>query len=322
MDLRRVTHKRSAFTLIELLVVIAIIATLVAILLPAVQQAREAARRSTCKNNLKQLALAMHNYHDVNNTLPLFGIDRDSGDTFSWYARILPYIEQSALYDTLNFSARPNSCDAQSLPNRPFRTALIPTMMCPSENSVVGEQNDTGNCWQTRRLSYSANMGNSNIGQENPNNWDGVWTYNFEGAPFKMGQCKRFADITDGLSNTLLIAEVPINQNSNGWQGGYATPILAAGAGFTTYLSPNTTASIDSGRQCWGANDDFSGRKLLCHKFNTWQSATFASMSLHQGGVQTALCDGSVRFVSENIDLREWREASTTQGGKVTSFNN
>jgi len=319
MDFRRVTHKRSAFTLIELLVVIAIIATLVAILLPAVQQAREAARRSTCKNNLKQLALAMHNYHDVNNTLPLFGDDRWDADTFSWYARILPYIEQSALYDTIDFRFRPNGGGASSV-NRQARLALIPTMVCPSENSVVGEEGAQD--WGTRRLSYSANMGNSNIGQENPNNWDGVWTYNFEGAPFRMGQCKRFADIIDGLSNTLLIAEVPINQNSNGWQGGYATPTLAAGAGFTTYLSPNTTASIDSGRRCWGANDDFSGRKLLCHLNNNWRSATFASMSMHQGGVQTALCDGSVRFVSENISLQEWREASTSQGGKVTNFNN
>ncbi len=321
MTLSKVRGNRAGFTLIELLVVIAIIATLVAILLPAVQQAREAARRSTCKNNLKQLALAMHNYHDVNNTLPLLGFDRDNGDTFSWYARILPYIEQSALYDSIDFNLRPNSGGA-ALVNHQYRVAQMPVMVCPSENSVIGEEGATD--WETRRMSYSANMGNTNFGQENTNNWDGVWTYNFEGAPFKMGQCKGFRDITDGLSNTLLLSEVAICQKTSNWQGGYGTAVLAAGSGFTTYLSPNTTASIDAGRQCWQSDADFSGRKLLCHFGNPggWWQSTFPAMSMHQGGVQAALCDGSVRFVSENIALQEWREASTASSGKVTNFNN
>ncbi|QDS86196.1 hypothetical protein EC9_03560 [Rosistilla ulvae] len=304
---------RRGFTLVELLVVIAIIGILVGLLLPAVQAAREAARRMQCSNNLKNNALAMHNYHDTYQSLPSVGYDfyGVNLDTHSWVARILPYIEQGPLYETINFNERINSHDRQ----QQFREAELSVMTCPSEGSVLG-QSESPTQWSTRRGSYAVNMGNTNYGQENASNWDGVWTYNFGGAPFKVHAQKAFRDVTDGTSNTLLLSEVPINKNSQGYRGLYAATIVTSGAGFTTYLSPNTTASVDGGRYCWGATD-FAPRTIPCHYGSRWQAATYASMSLHPGGVQSALVDGSVRFVAETVDLFAWRSASTANGGEV-----
>lgn len=307
---------RAAFTLVELLVVIAIIGVLVGLLLPAVQAAREAARRMSCGNNLKQIALAMHNYHDTNLALPSVGFDYYGVnlDTHSWVARVLPFVEQQALYDTIDFNVRVNSGNSPL-----YRSTQLDMMSCPSENMVLGESNSSPT-WNHQRGSYAVNMGNTNYGQENPNNWDGVWTYSFGGAPFKVNAAHNFSIITDGLSNTLLLSEVPINQNATGWQGMYAATIYTSGAGFTAYLSPNTSASVDGGRRCWNPAD-FSPRRIPCHNGgDNWRSATFASMSLHPGGVQSALADGSVRFVSETINLQTWRDASTAQGGEVSSL--
>ncbi|QEG38337.1 DUF1559 domain-containing protein [Roseimaritima ulvae] len=306
---------RHGFTLVELLVVIAIIGVLVGLLLPAVQAAREAARRMSCSNNIKNNALAMHNYHDTYQVFPSVGYDKFGVnlDTHSWVARILPYIEQSSLYETLDFNVRVNGGTA----NRPYRLAELPSMQCPSESGTLGESNNLS--WAHRRGSYAVNMGNTNYGQHNPNNWDGVWTYTFGGAPFSVNKEKAFRDVLDGTSNTLLMSEVPINQNDQGWQGMYAVTIYTSGAGFTTYLSPNTSGSVDGGRRCWTPSD-YSPRNIPCHGGGNWWSATFAAMSLHPGGVQAALCDGSVRFVAETIDLQTWRAASTTRGGEVVDF--
>lgn len=302
--------KARAFTLVELLVVIAIIGILIALLLPAVQAAREAARRSQCSNNLKNLSLAMHNYHDTYKSLPYVGFDGWNCDTASWIMRTLPFVEQQALYDISNFNGRVNGGN-----NVEYRTTQLSLHSCPSENMVLGESNANPQ-WCHQRASYAVNMGNTNYDWHNANNWDGVWTYQNGSAPFRVNRVFDFASIRDGLSNTLLMSEVPINQNNQGWQGMYAVTIYTSGAGFTAYLSPNTTASVDGGRRCWTPTD--YNPAIPCHlSSGGWWSATFAAMSQHPGGVNAANCDGSVDFVSETIDIWVWRAKATSQGGET-----
>ena len=300
------SRKLRGFTLVELLVVIAIIGILIALLLPAVQAAREAARRAQCTNNLKNLALAMHNYHATYKNLPYVGFDGWECDTPSWVARTLPFIEQQAIYDTIRWGERVNSGN-----NVEYRTTKFSIHLCPSDRPVLGESN-ANPTWCHQRANYAVNMGNTNYAQYDANGWDGVWTYKFGRAPFKVNQLFDFGTIHDGTSNTLLLSEVPINQNDQGWQGMYAVTIYTSGAGFTAYLSPNSTASVDGGRRCWDPND--YPRPILCHGSGKWESATFAAMSYHPGGVNAARVDGSVQFVSETIDIWAWRALATSQG--------
>ncbi len=205
----------SGFTLIELLVVIAIIATLVAILLPAVQQAREAARRSTCKNNLKQIGIALHNYHDTYNRLPAGITNSGSGGgdrpAWGWGSSILPQIEQTALYDALNVGDTPlrslyvsSATDA----TKALLQARISVYRCPSDVTPDTNPNDWGHTGTGRPFQ----VGTSNyVGM---GSYDGVvraadanYSGNKKDGVFYFDSQVRFADITDGLSNTIFIAE-------------------------------------------------------------------------------------------------------------------
>jgi len=153
---------RAGFTLIELLVVIAIIAVLIALLLPAVQQAREAARRSQCKNNLKQLGLAMHNYADVHNGLPMAGVSSTAGGTYvgrdSWgyFHRILPYLEQTAVYNSLDQNLRPNGTENV---NYAIRSNFFTAALCPSDSKSITEETST--TWSSTQHNYPVCMGNT-----------------------------------------------------------------------------------------------------------------------------------------------------------------
>jgi len=160
---------RPGFTLVELLVVIAIIGVLIALLLPAVQQAREAARRAQCVNNLKNIGLAIHNYHDTFTNLPYLGFSGRNCDTISWQGRILPFVEQQAMYDTLNWNGRVNGGN-----NPEYRTTPMDVFSCPTENIVLGESNASD--WSHQRHSYAVCVGNTNYDQHNADNWDGLWT--------------------------------------------------------------------------------------------------------------------------------------------------
>lgn len=309
----RQTDRRSGFTLVELLVVIAIIGVMVGLLLPAVQAAREAARRMSCSNNIKNVALGIHNYHDTYQKLPYLGFSDFNLDTISWVGRILPFVEQQALYDTLNWSGRVNGGN-----NPEYRTRSLPLFSCPSENMVLGESNAADWCHQ--RASYAVCVGNSNYNQANVNNWDGLWTYTNGGSAFRVNQNFGLNVVSDGTSNTVMLSEVPINQNSQGWQGMYAATIYTSGAGFTGYLTPNTRASVDGGRRCWNPNDYI--RKINCHNAgDNWGSATFAAMSMHPGGVHAGHFDGSVQFTSESVDIWVWRAKTSTAGGEVIEGN-
>ena len=219
--------RRSGFTLIELLVVIAIIAILVALLLPAVQQAREAARRSSCKNNLKQIGLAMHNYHDVHSALP-YGFYSFEGDPNfsrnrdSWFQRLLPFVEQAALYDQYERSTGPQVwSDAEAARTR------IATYLCPSNPEYAYTTSGMGAYF---RGNYGANSGSIN-GQGTTTSSNGLFFRNSR---------IRFADITDGTTNTILVGEGVVRRVDTTGSGNAYSPWSEAG----TYWGGSIQAEI------------------------------------------------------------------------------
>jgi prepilin-type N-terminal cleavage/methylation domain-containing protein/prepilin-type processing-associated H-X9-DG protein len=325
---------RHGFTLIELLVVIAIIAVLIALLLPAVQAAREAARRAQCTNNLKQLGLAMHNYHQAIGTFPIgvmgirsptlyasVGDPTGSINRRTWAFMLLPYIEQSAMYGAVNFSLPFNPPTGAA--NNTVSESLIAVYLCPSDPTT--NQIDQNN---RREGNYVVNWGNSNWAQNmlaayNPFAGNKVMPGNpvpFLGAPFTMDRSFGIQNITDGTSNTLLMAEVIIGatQPTNLYEhrGDIYNDDYNC-AMFNAYTTPNSTVPdwIANGycRYPYQTNPPCTGPT------NGSQNSYNASRSYHPGGVNALLSDGSVRFFKNSINYITWRALSTTTGGEVLS---
>ena len=302
---------KKAFTLIELLVVIAIIAILIGLLLPAVQKVREAAARVQCQNGVKQLALAMHNYHDANQSLPE-GVSAKGGyGQGTWLVLILPYIEQADLakmYLDYGLTAGRSYYDPANLP---VTTRKISMLQCKSD--MVAESNETWN--GTSYHNFAINFGNTAVGEGGATGRDvyAVQTYNgvtFAEAPFYQGNPQKISNITDGSSNTIMVAEViqGHKQDLRGlvWWG--------SGAGFMTYLRPNDTNPdvTWSTLRPW-CNPDPPNPPCTTYQGGTnWR--TFASRSRHVGGVNLAMCDGSVRFVENQISTTVWRAMGTARG--------
>ena len=316
---------RRGFTLIELLVVIAIIAILVALLLPAVQQAREAARRSSCKNNLKQLGLAMHNYHDVNRQFPPAAINLTAGPGTencrhadwgaTWVLMTLPFIEENAMYDQYNFNERARTGNATSGNNQITRMR-IDTMMCPShpQNWSLLTQDFTG----FEKGNYGANAGAgwllemddfNNGSKRGPFSVVGQW-----GAKFR--------DITDGTSNTVLMSEIITgvgggdDKGAWGWCSGPTFNGRNRCNGSTEYiLTPNTERTTDCSH--YASNNNSDG--VFGKRNNPDRAADggVAARSYHKGGVQATLADGTVRFISENIDSSIWMNLLAIGDGNV-----
>ena len=313
-------EKRRGFTLIELLVVIAVIAILIALLLPAVQQAREAARRSQCKNNLKQIGLALHNYHESRGALPpgtrLWQGSTYSGpgswfDDFSWTSMIGPELDQQAWFKSFNFKV------SYSDPaNDAARRFMVPVYGCPSDGQ---KQNEWGSTyWSRLRTNYAANFGNTNLGQLAKS---GVI---FQDSPFKPKRSSRFADIKDGLSTTLLVSEIiTISDSSGAWGGPISdTGDSVGGMGFTAWYPPNTRNFDEVARLCPPANslNGIPGCTVIGPAGNE-HLQVLSSRSLHKGGVHSAMCDGATRFINNAIDLQIWRALATSRGKEtVTDF--
>ena len=288
--------RRRGFTLIELLVVIAIIGVLVALLLPAVQQAREAARRSQCKNNLKQLGLALHAYHDSLRVFPpgytyRIGTLSENAAGFAWGAMILPYLDQQNLYSQFNWNA-PIWDPANETP----REQHLSVFLCPSDPVSSGQYVEMGMLPELYAMGcYVANFGPPDL-DENQEQRTGMFSRN---------SSTRISDVTDGMSNTLLCGE-----RVNG-------PFLTAGA-HGVHISYETTWAA-AVRQ-WDDPTDDHGHMILFQSGHTPNSALSDDRDVsapHVGLAQFLLGDGSVRAIGESIDFNVYQSLSTRIGGEV-----
>lgn len=325
-------QSRRGFTLIELLVVIAIIAILVALLLPAVQQAREAARRSSCKNNLKQIGLALHNYHDTFGVFPPGMVKNAcqsasvphcaSGDvgkehnSLGWMAFLLPNVEQGALYDALsestgNFRGRWQGGGANDPPRK-----FVPTYMCPSDPAP--EENQT---WDgLAKSNYVGCIANGRTGvghgeiDGETTGATGVATFPAQFATGVAGGASaekgnglfyanskiRMRDVTDGLSNTIAVME------RSGYQPDNTLPEGALWIG---------NQRDHSTRQIFGRTPTRTDNNAI--NLPNGSNMLNASGSAHDGGAQYLLSDGSVRFISENIAVSTFADLGHRSDGEV-----
>jgi len=302
---------RRAFTLVELLVVIAIIGVLVALLLPAVQAAREAARRSSCTNKIKQVNLALHNFHDTHNALPP-GSEGNAAwgrDSWSYYCFILPYMEQTTIYDQLDFKQKINGGPTRG---GDARKSLLPTMLCPSDASKVQELGIAD--WQNSLHNYVVCYGSSNY--NSGTQWNVVDGYAGFAGMFVPEKRARFADVTDGLSNTAMTGEIITPDQENIWTALGRTQV-AMGAGYTTYLTPNANAN-DRTNRCQNVLAPNLGKKCTEHADWDWGANVVALRSFHPAGCVMGLGDASVRFVQNSVDATVWRNVGGRNDGTTT----
>ncbi|WP_437192841.1 DUF1559 domain-containing protein [Planctomicrobium sp. SH527] len=334
-------RRTNGFTLIELLVVIAIIAILIALLLPAVQQAREAARRSQCKNNMKQLGLAFHNYLDTMSVFPMGG---SWAGRPNWRVFILPYIEQSALYNSLNINndgfyahaGGATPCNAAS-PDTPcgfngnaiLRNKSIAAYKCPSS-----PLSDFNHAHMT--LSYQGmTMDYVGVTGAYPDPLNRAQMCTGENLASSSAYCrngimvafesKRMRDCTDGTTNTILIAEQSgavnkVSRSANylgGWFSVANTLPTSITAG--TSFPPSTTGFWYAGglttvRYPPNAYSNSTSPPTAANSQGSFNTVT---NSFHTGGINILLADGSVRFLSENVDFATYRYLSCRDDGQV-----
>lgn len=336
----------AAFTLIELLAVIAIIGVLVGLLLPAVQAARESARRSACTSTLRQWTIAILNHHEVKGAFPYIANRKAAGGTEDvnevstayrpWVVAVWPYIEQADLSDRWNFSRPHNDTGATpigGMRNNTIAQRLLPINYCPSDRPgaflcIRGGQlgTNTGNCGA--RQNYTVNGGTGSWLQPRP-----TAPFGFSGGTVQSNFvpfCTKLKNIVDGSSKTLLMGELrsfPSNE------GVFAANVLGAtmsanadadgrgflwtgvgGIAFSTFATPNSGVDVSYGNGC---RADFDPEGLPCQNAPGGLNTPHAARSRHPGGVNVSMCDGAVRFVENGISLTTWQELSTRQSGKV-----
>jgi prepilin-type N-terminal cleavage/methylation domain-containing protein len=322
---------RRAFTLVELLVVIAIIGTLVGLLLPAVQTARESARRSQCGNTLKQWSLAMHTYHDVYGVLPLRGSNNRMIRT-TWQPLLWPYLEHSEVAIKYTYTAHWFAWSSTRNINNQLGSGAAPLTRrlalyyCPSDRPNAYFAEDTGvGKFYAPRSNYAVNTttvtksGKTFIGPFN-GVYGGAtfttWQTPFEPRGYKGSEATRFKNITDGLSKTLLMAEVNMWDPSKAGQS--ESDLSKDPRGridsciFTAVITPNSaTDVVPSGSSCPDAPP-----YLPCSATGaSGSSSIMAARSHHFGGAKAAFADGTVQFISDQIDQGPWQAQGTMNGG-------
>ena len=326
-------RERNGFTLVELLVVIAIIGILIALLLPAVQAAREAARRIQCANNLKQIALAAHNYHSSTGKFPPGAASCCWG---TWLMALLQNLEDLENFDAYVWGV----CSRTSLgdqsrygsnTNRPVTTQRFACYTCPSDQPSAYFDGLGG---KVTCHNYVANYGNTGfivgpLGDTAAGPVQNMFGIEFKGAPFTISGWQTdepnsadyhpvlqysIRDITDGTSNTLMFSESvqgQPGQKGNDLRGfswwGYAS-------GFETYLIPNS--SQPDVMQSDGYCDESGAGNPPCTSHSTSRPMTMAARSRHPGGVNASMCDGSTRWASNDVDPHVWMIMGSSQDGE------
>jgi prepilin-type N-terminal cleavage/methylation domain-containing protein len=319
--------RKRGFTLIELLVVIAIIAILISLLLPAVQSAREAARRTQCRNNLKQLALALHNYESTHSVFPPGGL----GFPYVWsaHAQLLPFVEQANLQNLLDYDVPPlaafNAGQFDPLivqQNDAAAKLKLPLVLCPSDIEAVPGSEYGG-------ISYPACTGS---GVNNPGKpADDGSNAGADGVIFSRSRIT-FRDLTDGTSNTVAFGEQLLGDGQDAALAGvdFRRRVIELPMGTQTTPDRCDPAAAPAWSGQRGAQ--WINGHLADTMYNHWYGpnalapdchnafhnfALVSARSAHTGGLHTALCDGSVQFISENIELALWRALATRGGGEV-----
>jgi prepilin-type N-terminal cleavage/methylation domain-containing protein len=309
----RRSRRRLAFTLVELLVVIAIIGVLVALLLPAVQAAREAARRSSCSNNFKQLGIAIHNYHDTLNALPpgtmatqLNQAAPNNPGTMSWMIHLLPFMEQGALYDSLQpyFATR----QSRNFPSV-YMNTKIKTLICPSDGN--SPQDGTGAGTADPPPDYNDGFignyllchGNQVLTVATSKDANGIFYYLSR---------TNLASITDGTSNTVMGSEVLVvpQVGKRDWRGRYYRADHNS-ALFSTLYPPNPKNIADQCRTCDAGSPSYAPCSA-----NT-DNQFIIARSRHPAGVNAVMGDASVRFVPNSIDTLVWQALGSRSGGET-----
>jgi len=300
---------RRAFTLVELLVVIAIIGVLVALLLPAVQAARESGRRTQCNNNMRQLVIGLHNYHDTLKRLPPGGT---RSNEYSWHVHVLPYIEQKNLYDQFNFTAGTYNSGAPAQLGRGANGLIrVDTYQCPSGIMQVMDVSPPSNSnppdlvggvspWTTH---YYGIMGPKGVNPTTGN------AYGFRNVGSHGGFCtqgifesnskNRLAEVIDGTSNTFIVGEKSLHDSN-------------VGSRFRTWIR-----GVNQGGNEWMA-----GCKNVALAINdpNWNRFNDIAMgSHHPGGTHFVMADGAVRFITQTIDMNTYRTLASMNGKEAVS---
>jgi prepilin-type N-terminal cleavage/methylation domain-containing protein/prepilin-type processing-associated H-X9-DG protein len=307
---------RSGLTIVEVLVVIAIIGALLALILPAVQSARAAARSTQCRSNLRQLGLAIHSYHSSHGNFP-----PNVSNGFSMFVQMLPFMEQDALYHQIDFS------DPETDANAFLRSTRLPLLICPADSGlsgdlVVGPTNYTGN---------------EGTGVEYEGRFNGFFQPIMR-VPRWGGGVLSARDISDGLSNTVAFSEALVGYGStadirNVWQVSPAMPTATASELDKFAAACDKVNTSDQVGDAWLRGVGWMRAETGCTTYNhvqtpnhhsctnnTWVlSASYPATSAHAGGVNVCFGDGSSRFVSENVDRGVWRALGTRARGDINS---